>query len=218
MPKITDIKVYIDGQERKLTLWYTSSNKFEVRGIPDRIKGWSPNLAFEYLSTEQDARDNIKELIENYHEGTKKVKKVIVYCMPMTSEMSMNKTENGFLGFKSWVPQGFTLHHNKWNSAAGMGFAIDYHILYMDESNGKRTFRRLNGGETSTLNMISIHQGGYKVIDWSQDRVDALEQIKSAMEEMVKNLIGVISDEKKMIDMLDSGRLLLSPQYKELEQ
>lgn len=207
MAKVSNFTTRIDGKIDKWDVHYNKTNSFHIKGFPQTVLSFSDNnyLITSGHSTEASLIRSVNDAIEIYHKATKQSRKVITYTLQATSAVVMNRVRQGsHSGYKKWVPGNLGSDFR----AGGHGFAIDYEILLEVKLNGTKYYHiHEDTGEITSETHVDKEQ---IVIDWTEQREQSLIALTVAIENMVKKAASILCDEKKAINLLDSGVKLLS--------
>ena len=208
MAKITTWYYRIKGERVAVDVFYTSKKGFFPKGLPDDI-GTIADVYFGGVMKENDLHLMIHEALHVYHEKIASSRKVIVYDLKITSALRMNKVGPGhYQGFKDWVPQdmrNYDVNESFGEHGAGYGFTIGWEVLLETSAQEIEYFRINEDGSAGTGETLRHRM----VIDWTEKREAAFNEIDSSLEEMVRRISRMVCKPDFFVKMLDSGTKLL---------
>lgn len=202
MPKVSNTSIRIDGAVRVINIWYDKNARFHLRdGMPKEVYALTQfkDRGFE---TENELLQEIRLAVEKYHLISKTQRKVIVVEFRTTDDIARFKIREGaFGGFKNWVPEKLQNIRidNTFNS--GYGFVFSYRKYMEVKDNGVKYFPIKSDDSISQFPQ-SIDERDVIILDWTQERENALNHICVQIESLVKNISQVLFDEKELLTAL----------------
>lgn len=209
MAKIDSKWFKFQSDHVKVDIFYTHKDHFFAKNVPDDVK-WISEANFSGFDKEFDLIEALRSAFRLYHEKIKKSRKVIAYSFDMTAELCMKKVRSGeWHGYKDWVPDNFRGPNMDRASGVGdgYGFGIEWEV-YMEVMAEETSYHSIR--PDGTLGYKEEGLSGKQVIDWTQEREEALRGVYASMEEMVKRVVKILGEPKAFTKMLDSGTKLLS--------
>lgn len=206
MPKIGKRGFKISNRIHELDIYYRSKDKiFYFNRIHElfpeviRLSGFTNSAR-----TEDELVFALISALETYHKLIEKRRKVIAYKFLVaggTAQINTPMKSGGTaIRRKPWAKNLGVFGHPE-----DQGFSIRYEILY--EITGKEVeYRDLDG----YLFRMPLHDNSWIIIDYTEEREKAFDEINEAIERMVSRISAIVSDTKEFTNLLDKGLKLLN--------
>lgn len=189
MAKIGKFEFRIESNEPKdYPVYYTQANKFEIRGISEEFFNVTGISNCGYL-TEIALNKAIHEAIPLYHESKKRQRLVIGYRCKATSELRMNKVDEGrYRGTMKGVSDKIMSFDAF--TAPLLSIGIDYEV-WMEIFNGKENEYYPVDKDHKVSSSFKINfqrREGMTFIEYTEENYEFFQNIGKGMQEMVKKL------------------------------
>lgn len=203
MPKVGKIEVRFRDDEKiqQFDLWYSQKEKFFIKGLPQQFLKLLDFCSFGY-PTEEALKNDLRDAVKKYKELLKIERKVILYRIAATAELTSNKTGEGtYSGNKREISNKF--------SSMGFGvpncsLGIEYVIAKEVDEGGKKYFPYREDGSLSYDMKIAKNVWG--IIDWTPEREQFFQSIYGAMQELVIKLSSIfLEDDEKVAQLIDTS-------------
>ncbi len=209
MPKVSNCSIKIAGEHKRFDIFYNKKDSFHVKDFPVEINRLvnKPNFRTTDYATERELINCLNTIVNEYHELVKDTRKVIVYKLYASSEIRRDWQDHANGGRSS---SGFRegINDNVEDmSGPAYGIGFTYHVLLETKSNGVRYNHIKSNGEIGYS--ASIHRGDI-LIDWTQEREDALKALADGMHKLMVKICAALGDQYKGMAFLDKGVKLLS--------
>lgn len=205
MAKIGKTHTTVNNQFTVLEVHYNQSRGFFHKGLPHEVYELTELGKTKHLS-EKDLGIALYCALEEYHEKTKKQRKVILFELLGSSELINNKTEsvNGtmYSGTKNGVSDKFA--SSRGNGEYSFGFT--HHILLETVAKNKEYHCIDKDDNITRRYQRDMNERGINIIDWTPER----EQFFLELKEQLFNLIVGVStffDNPEYLKLMDTGGL-----------
>lgn len=213
MPKVSHFNIEIDGDYRRIDVFYNKKEKFHIGNVlTDVLKLGAETgdyaVTISGFDTEAHLKTSIYECAERYHEKKSSSRKVIAYSLYATSEIGMNEATSHF-GGKSFSGKRKGISKNVRSlSGCDFGIGFSFEVLLEINKNGK-TYHRINEDGTVGYER-DITRNEATVIDWSAERVAAFEMLGDGMYKLMCKISTALGTEEAALKFLESKIKLLT--------
>lgn len=208
MPKIKKITFTINQEFLTLDLFYNTKNKyFFYKGLPSEFTNISK---FDNMgNTEEQLYEELVAARRIYYERKKRQRLVIGFYCIASSELTMNKVEEGnYSGLKKNVSRKIGMFHGE---APLLSFGIEYGIFNLTEGTDRKTWQKVNPKTMAVSKYENDVSERYQMIDYTPERYAFFESINQSMCALVEKMSMFFgADQKKIIQLIESQVKLLS--------
>ena len=201
MPKVGKIEVIFNKNSGKKVydLWYSQTDNFHLKGLPSdfiELTGFQPDC----WQTEASLRDNLRLSVEKYQKLLSTERKVIIFRVCASTELTMNKVREGnYSGYKHGISRKI--------SSFGFGspdyaVGIEYRLYKEIDNGGKKYYPLLENGGTGLERIITSDQS---IIEWTEERELFFKGVYASMQSLVLKLAQFFTDDlDKTVARIDS--------------
>lgn len=203
MPKVSNLKLSIDGKPTTLDVYYNASDKFHFKYFPTEVynlgsQDGETKILLRKIETENDLRDTAIKIIDNYHKTKSKSRKVIAYWISAVTPYHMVKIGAGhYQGNKS-----IGMDSHKITSISGdAGFTITWKMYLEVDENGKNYYCYDEDGAVRWKTSVDSKA---QILEWTPERESMFEYVSTRLEELFLSLIKVMGNPEKLIEMSEA--------------
>lgn len=215
MPKITEKHFNIAGNSRKYGIWYTESDKFFIKDFDENVsKGPFTHKKFGAgTDTFDELIEKAEAAIKEYEKKIAELKKVIVIDLTAAKShlekyKKPQETRNHYRDSQyepEWISH---IHGSDVFDGAVMGFYIEFKVKMFRKVGNHHQFYDI-GGTGKLINENTIpNLTAYQIIDWTQEREDALNKLHLMFEALLDKFISSMKNPEQFIEAINQQKLL----------
>lgn len=185
MPKVGTLDYTINTEyPQSYELWYSQKKKFEIKGVDEEFFNLTGILPY-FHNTEQELHTAILCAITVYREKKKAQRLVIGYLCQTSNVLRMNEEKRG--RYQGTLPGvSSKIGDLEWN-VPYCSIGITYNV-YLEIADGhKNTYYEVD--DNMKAKAVAFRPDSqYQFIDYSEERYQFFENIKSGMQGMVQKM------------------------------
>lgn len=212
MPKIVDKHFLIAGNDIKYGIWYTESDKFFIKDFDENV---ATHYTFKKFGSGSETMEELMEkaeiAIKEYEKRIAELKKVIVIDLDAAKshlEKYANPKQKNY-NDPNYSPAWLNhIHSSEVFDGAVMGFHIQFAVKAFRKVGNQHEFYDYGGsGKLINKNVIP-NLTCYQIIDWTQDREDALRKLHTMFGTLLDKFIEAMKEPENFIEAINNQKLL----------